>query len=76
MEDPEDQCAHVEYAKKMFRDVGFTIEAMRYRRTAEALEGLRQFNNVPAGWRHPVAWEYFPNEHMRDNWQQYYGARP
>lgn len=66
--------AHVRQATKLFRDVGFTLHAMQFPRPAEALEGLRRFNNVPDSWQHPFAWGYFPNAGMRDNWRGYYGA--
>ncbi|HLP68340.1 MAG TPA: hypothetical protein VK181_12560 [Rhizobium sp.] len=73
MIEPEPHHAHIEAAHKVFRDCGFTLAAMQYPRSAEALEGLRRFNKVPATWQHPFAWGYFPNEHMRDNWRTYYG---
>lgn len=65
--------AHVQLAHKTFRDVGFSIAAMAFRRPAEALAGLRRFNRVPDNWQHPFAWNYFPNAYMRDNWRAYYG---
>ena len=66
--------AHVEQAVKVFRDCGFTIAAMQFKRPPEALAALRRFNRVPDGWKHPFGWGYFPNASMRDNWQSKYPA--
>lgn len=68
----EQHDAHVTAARKVFRDCGFELSAMQYKRTPEALAGLRRFNRVPDGWKHPFAWGYHPNAWMRDNWQRYY----
>lgn len=64
--------AHVKQAERLFRDAGFTLHAMRFKRPPEALAGLRKFNNVPDDWVHPFAWNYFPNKYMRDNWHKFY----
>lgn len=72
MTEPEEPIAHIQLARKIFRDVGFDISAMRYPRPVEALAGLRRFNNVPDSWKEPFAWRFFPNAYMRDNWQRYY----
>lgn len=66
--------AHVQHANKVFRDCGFTIAAMKYKRPIEALIGLKRFNGLKDDAVVPFAWGYFPNEYMRDNWQRYYGA--
>lgn len=71
--DPEPQDAHVQLANKLFRDVGFTLAAMQYKRCPAALEGLKRFHRVPENWVHPFAWNYHPNAYMRDNWRKYYG---
>lgn len=68
--DPHD--AHVELARQTFRECGFTLSAMQYKRPPEALAGLRKYNRVPDNWRNPFAWGYFANAHMRDNWKRYY----
>lgn len=65
--------AHVQDAHKAFRDCGFSIDAMQYRRPAEALAAFRRHHRVPDGWKHPFAWNYFPNEWCRDNWRSMYG---
>lgn len=65
--------AHIDAATKVFRDCGFTLAAMQYKRPPAALEELRRFNRVPDGHPTPFAWGYFPNPYMRDNWQFYYG---
>ncbi len=64
--------AHVDQARQVFREVGFTLAAMQYPRPAAALAGLRRYNRVPDSWSAPFAWRYFPNAYMRDNWQRYY----
>jgi len=62
--------AHVALATKTFRDSGFSLAAMQWKRSAAEVEALRQFNGAPAGWAHPFAWRYFPNPAMRDQWQR------
>lgn len=64
--DPHD--AHVQAAIKAFRDCGFTIAAMAFKRPAAALVALKQFNGLPADARVPFAWNYHPNRWCRDNW--------
>jgi hypothetical protein len=63
--------SHVLLAQKLFRDVGFTLHAMQFKRSPAALAALRKFNRVPADWQHPFAWNYHPNEWCRDNWRSY-----
>lgn len=70
-QEPHD--AHVILAHKIFRDCGFTLAAMQYKKPAAALEGLKKFNRVPEGYTVPFAWGFFPNAYMRDNWEAYYG---
>lgn len=60
---------------EQFRAAGFTAAAAAFPRPPEAIEALRRFNGVPADVPNPKAWEFFPNEHMRDNWQRYYGDK-
>lgn len=74
-EEPEPHDAHVRLAVKTFRDVGFTLAAIQHKRPPEALEALRRFNRVPDNWKHPFAWNYFPNAFMRDNWRTEYADR-
>jgi hypothetical protein len=66
MDEPHD--AHVQAATKQFRDCGFSLAAMQYKRPPEALAALRAFNGVPEGWQHPFAWNYHPNAWCRDRW--------
>jgi hypothetical protein len=60
-DEPEPHDAHVQLANKLFRDVGFTLAAMQFKRSPESLQALRDFNRVPATWQHPIPWEYHPN---------------
>jgi len=62
--------AHVALASKTFRDVGFTLAAMQWKRTPEALQALRDFNGVPENWLHPFAWGYHPNEYRARFWEE------
>lgn len=71
--EPEPRDAHVQAAIKVFRDCGFTIAAMQFKRLPEALAGLKQFNGLKPDTKTPFAWGYFPNAYMRDNWRKYYG---
>ena len=73
--DPLPHDAHVRLATKIFRDVGFTLASMEFKRPPEALVALKANNGVGPDYAAPFAWGYFPNAHMRDNWQQYYGER-
>jgi hypothetical protein len=68
----EQHDAHVRHATKMFRDVGYMLSAMAFKRPPEALAALKRFNGLSDFAPVPFAWGYFPNAHMRDNWQQYY----
>lgn len=68
----EEPRAHVDAAHKAFRDCGFTLAAMQFKRPSDALIGLKQFNGLPADAKVPFAWGYFPNAYFRDNWQRYY----
>ena len=72
-EEPEPHDAHVVLAAKLFRDCGFSLDAMQFKRTPEALQGLRNFNRVTDSVTLPFAWRYHPNAYMRDNWRNYYG---
>ncbi len=71
-EDRENADAHVILANKIFRAAGFSLTAMQFPRSEEALKGLLRFNRAPVGFKEPFAWRYFPNAYMRDNWQKYY----
>ena len=70
IEEPEPHDAHVVLANQVFRDCGFTLNAMQFRRPPEALEALRKFNRVPDGWQHPFAWNYHPNEWCARRWRE------
>lgn len=71
--DAEPFDAHVSAAHKVFRDCGFTLAAMQFKRTAAALVGLKRFNGLKDDAKVPFAWGYHPNAWCRDNWQRYYG---
>lgn len=66
--------AHVQTANKVFRDCGFSLAAMQFKRCPDALFGLKRFNGLAMDAKVPFAWGYFPNVYMRDNWRKYYGA--
>ena len=70
MIEPGPHDAHVQHATKLFRDCGFSLAAMQYKRPPEALAALRAFNKVPDSWQHPIAWEYFPNEWSVRRWAE------
>lgn len=67
--------AHVLLAHKIFRDCGFDLDAMQYKRPPEALAALKAFNGLPPDAKVPFGWGYFPNPHMRGNWERYYLAK-
>ncbi|NVD45549.1 hypothetical protein [Qipengyuania atrilutea] len=73
MDEPAPHDAHVQAATKLFRDCGFTLHAMQFPRSPEALVGLKRFNGLADDAKVPFAWGYHPNAYMRDNWQRYYG---
>ena len=62
--------AHVQAARQEFRDCGFTIHAMQFKRSPEALAALRAYNRVPGSWQHPFAWKYHPNEWCARRWAE------
>lgn len=68
MTEPKSYDAHVLAANKQFRDVGFTLSAMQFKRSPEALAALRKSNSVPETWKHPFSWNYHPNTWCRDRW--------
>ena len=70
----EQHNAHVLEANKIFRDCGFTLAAMQYKRPPEALDGLKRFNRLTPETKVPFAFGYFPNAYFRDNWRAYYGS--
>lgn len=70
--EPEPYDAHVQAATKLFRDCGFTLLAMQFPRTPEALVALKKFNGLPADAKVPFAWNYHPNAWCRDNWKTMY----
>lgn len=70
IEPPEPHDAHVQAASKEFRDCGFTLAAMEFKRPPEALQALRDYNRAPADWKHPFAWNYHPNEWCAHRWAE------
>lgn len=66
--EPLDQ--HVQQTVKMFRDAGFTINAIRYPLSDAAIAWLCRFNGAPAGWVPPMAWRYAPNAACQLNAEQ------
>ncbi len=66
--DSEPHDAHVRLANKTFRDCGFTLAAMQYKRPPEALVALKRFNGLPDDAKVPFAWNYHPNAWCRDRW--------
>lgn len=69
----ENHDAHVNAATKVFRDCGFTLSAMQFKRCHDAKIGLKHFNGLQDDAKVPFAWGYFPNEYMAKNWRKYYG---
>ena len=67
---PPPHDAHVVAARKQFRDCGFDLSAMQYKRPPEALAALRKFNRVPDSWQHPFAWKYHPNAWCARRWAE------
>jgi len=68
--EPEQYDHHEQAARKIFRDSGFEIAAMQYKRTPAQIDALKAFNGVPPEWKHPFAWGYFPNPGMRAFWEK------
>ena len=60
--------AHVIAATKQFRDCGFTLAAIQYKRPLEALIALKRFNGLSDDAVVPLAWGFHPNEYCRDFW--------
>lgn len=52
---------HITQTVKLFRDVGYTINAVRYRLSDAAVAWLCNFNGAPDGWVPPPGWRYAPN---------------
>lgn len=61
-EQPEPHDAHVLAAQKLFRDCGFTLAAMQFKRSPQSLATLKRFNGVSDEVKVPFAWGYHPNE--------------
>jgi hypothetical protein len=68
IDEPHD--AHVRAATKLFRDCGFTLDAMQYPRPPEALTALKRFNGLPDDAKVPVAWHYHPNAWCARKWAE------
>lgn len=62
--------AHVHAARKVFRDCGFDIGAMRYKRSTDALIALKRFNGLPDDASVPFAWHFHPNEWCARRWAE------
>lgn len=60
--------AHVLAAQKLFRDCGFTLAAMQYKRPAGALIALKRFNGLPDDAPVPFAWNFHPNKWCAETW--------
>lgn len=59
-------------APEQFRAAGFTADAINYPRPPKALAALKRFNGLADDAPVPIAWQYFPNAWMRDNWRSVY----
>jgi len=59
---------HIIQANKVFRDCGFTLAAMQFKRPPSALVALKAFNGLPAEANVPFSWNYHPNAWCRDRW--------
>lgn len=68
MGEPHD--AHIQAAHKVFRDCGFTLAAMQWKRPPEALAALKRLNGLPEGAKVPFAWRYHPNEWCARRWAE------
>lgn len=68
-DEPEPYDAHIRAAAKVFRDVGFTLAAMQWKRGPREIAMLREFNNVPAATPTPRGWLYYPNAAMKAFWE-------
>lgn len=66
----DQQDAHVVLANKLFRDAGFSLAAMQWKRTPEQLAALCKFNGAPDGWKPPFVWGFFPNPAMKEFWER------
>lgn len=52
--------------------MGFSLAAMEFKKSPEALAAFKRYHRVADDWKHPFAWGYFPNAYFRDNWRKYY----
>lgn len=66
--------AHIEAASKLFRDCGFTLAAMQFKRSPEALIALKRYNGLAPDAKVPFAWGYHPNAYSAHNWRRYLSA--
>lgn len=73
-ETPEPHDAHTEAASKLFRDCGFTLAAMQFKRSPEALVALKRYNGLAPDAKVPFAWGYHPNAYCAHNWRRYLPA--
>lgn len=69
-EEPMPHDAHIILANKVFRDCGFTLSAMQFRRPLEALIALKRFNGLPDDTKVPFAWNYHPNAWCAKRWKE------
>lgn len=65
---PVQHDAHVVAATKVFRDCGFSLLAMQFKRPPKALVALKRFNGLADDAPVPFAWNYHPNQWCRDRW--------
>lgn len=70
LDEIEPHDAHVQAAHKVFRNCGFTIAAMQYPRSPEALVALKRFNGLPDDAKVPPAWNYHPNAWCARRWEE------
>lgn len=71
--EPEPHHAHITQARKLFRGCGFDLSAMQHPKSDEAMAAFRRYLRVGPQVKLPLPYHYFPNAHMRDNYEVYYG---
>jgi hypothetical protein len=62
--------AHVVAAHSLFRASGFTIAAMQFPRSADALLALKRFNGLPDDAPAPFPWHFHPNVWCARRWAE------
>ncbi|MEO1490134.1 MAG: hypothetical protein AAFR88_11980, partial [Pseudomonadota bacterium] len=61
--------------KRGFDAVGFSLQAMQYKRSEKALLALRRFNGLSDSMPEPFGWRFHPNKWCSENWQTMYPDR-